>query len=99
MHQITFRVTDENLAFVRGLARKRQISQAEIWRELIDRGIHRSDEVLDQLERLTTLMVQTLCMGQRVAEHLKPELVETARDDARSIIARIQVAREHQPGR
>lgn len=94
MHQITFRVTDENLALVRRLARQRQIPQAEIWRELVDRGIHRSDPVTSQLEQLSKLVVQALCMGQRVAGHLDEELIEQARDDARLLIARMMEARE-----
>lgn len=83
------------MRFVRHAAGERRTAEAEVWRELIQLGIHRSDDVLSQLDRLTTLVVQALCMSQRVALHLKEDLIEEARNDARGILARIAEAREH----
>ena len=94
MKRIGIRVTDESVKFVRREAGRRATAESEIWRELIELGIHRSDEVLSQLERLSKLVVQSLCMSQRVAEHVKPDLVEKARADARLLIARMNSSRE-----
>ena len=95
MIRIGIRVNDESAEFVRREAAPCGTAGSAIWRELIEQGIHRSDEVLFQLERLSKPVVQSLCMGQRVAKHVKPELVDMARNDARLLIARMNSAREY----
>ena len=95
MQQITLRVSDDCMRFVRQTAGKRRTAEAEVWRELIERGIHHSDYVISELDQITKLTVQSLCMSQRVAGHFDEDLVCRARNDARRLIARIDEAREH----
>ena len=95
MQQITLRVSDDCMRFVRHTARERRTAEAEVWRELIERGIHHSDYVVSELDRITKLTVQSLCMSQRVAGHFDEDLVCRARNDARVLISRIGEAREH----
>ena len=90
MNQITLRVTNETMAFVRRTASQRKTAESGVWRELIELGVHRSDEVVSQLKRNARLIVQALTMSQRVAIHLDPELVQMARDDARLLIKRME---------
>ncbi len=90
MQQITLRVSDDCMRFVRQTAGKRRTAEAEVWRELIEAGVHRSDEVVCQLQSNARLILQALTMSQRVANHLDPGLVELARDDARMLIRRME---------
>ena len=90
MRQITLRVSDESLAFVRRTSRQNKTAEAFIWRQLIETGIHRSDEVIVHLEMIAKLVVQALCMSQRMADHIDEDLVEKAREDALILINRME---------
>ena len=98
MRQITLRVSDESLAFVRRASMQNQTAEAFIWRQLIESGIHRSDEVIDHLKTLEKLVLQSLCISQRLAGHTDEELVVKGREDARILIGRMEAHRAELEG-
>ena len=90
MRQITLRVSDESLAFVRRASMQNKTAEAFIWRQLIESGIHRSDEVIGHLEMIEKLVAQSFCVSQRMAGHIDEKLVVKAREDALILIQRME---------
>lgn len=93
MRHVTIRVPEETLDFVRREARNRRISSADMWRQLIETGVQGSDNVLSEIQSNLRVTIQALCMSQRVAHHLNQDLVEKAREDARTLIERMETRR------
>ena len=92
MRAVSIRVSEDTIAFVKQEAKKRRIAtEAEMWRILIERGVAASEGTQAQIDALLKIGVQSLCLTQRVAGNQNENLIAEAREDARSMLARMGV--------
>ena len=82
MISITTRFREDDVAYVRRIARERRVNDAEIWRELIDKGIYQHHAEEHRLYMLLRVAVKTLSAVRRLTEHVDPTLLEIAENDA-----------------
>ena len=83
MISITVRFPEENVAYVRRAAKARRVDDAQIWRELVDKGIYQHHAEEHRLRTILNLTVRTLSAVNRMAERVDPSIIEIAEQDAR----------------
>ena len=83
MQLVSVRFPNEFVAYVRRLAKKRRVDEAQIWRDLVATGIQRTDVDNELLRDVFNFTVQNLCIVRRVAGHIDESLIDLAMEDAR----------------
>lgn len=86
MKLITVRVPDDIASFVARTARKRNVKETVVWRELINRGVNGSDQTQEKLDLILRSSIQALTIGRRVAGTMDEDLVALAAEDAKTLI-------------
>lgn len=74
---------NEFIAYVRRLAKKRRVDDAQIWRDLVVTGIQRTYVDNGLLRSVFNFTIQNLCIACRLADHMDESLIDQADEDAR----------------
>ena len=83
MHAVTVRFPQFVISYVRSEAKKRRMSEANIWRDLVDSGIYNANLEKYRSGEVFNLTVQNLCLLRRLAGHVDESLIDQANEDAR----------------
>ena len=86
MIKVDLRVSKEVHKQVTSMSKERGISFAETWRIVIEKGLNSSDSMPNRNDILFKLAIQNLTLCQRIADHLKDDLIDLAKADAREIL-------------
>jgi len=83
MIQVGFRVHDATAKAVRKKAKEQNISESEVWRNIVSRGLSYEDMVA------TKIMLESLCLNRRIAATMDADILNSAREDTEILFSKI----------
>jgi len=86
MISITARFPEDNVAYVRRVAKERGVNDAQVWRELVEKGIYQHHAEEHRLWTILRLTVRTLCAVHGIAERVDTSIIKIAEQEARKAL-------------
>ncbi len=90
MYAVTVRYPEEVVSYVRRMAKRRHVSDAQIWRDLVVAGIQQSQADDGLLRSVLNVAIQDLCINRRVAGHIDESLIDLTQQDARRALESLE---------